>query len=70
MIKQLLICIVIKQMVICIMVNDLHNDHTLIFRFYTWEHLELKLKLKLSNMFTYINLLHYKWVESVKYKSM
>ena len=59
MIKQLLICIVIKQAVICIMINDLHNDHTLIFKFYIWEHLKLKLKLKLSNMYAYVNLLYH-----------
>ena len=31
----------------------------LIFKFYIWEHFHLKLKLKLSNMYTYISLLHH-----------
>ena len=39
----------IRQMVICTIDHtdgDLHNDqHTLIFEFYIWEHLKLKLKL-------------------------
>ena len=45
----------IRQMVICTIDHtdgDLHNDlHTLIFKFYIWEHLELKSELKLSNMY-------------------
>ena len=56
----------IRQMVICTIDHSdggLHNDHTLIFKFYIWEHLKLKsklkLELKLSNMYAYINLLHY-----------
>ena len=53
----------IRQMVICAVDHtdgNLHNDqHTLIFKFYIWEHLKLKLKLKLSNMYAYVNLLHY-----------
>ena len=39
----------IRQMVICTI------DHTDA----VWEHLKLKLKLKLSNMYAYVNLLHY-----------
>ena len=40
--------------------GDLHNaQHTLIFKFYIWEHLKLKLKLKLFNMYAHVNLLHY-----------
>ena len=38
--------------------GDFHNDHTLRFKFYIWEHLKLKSKLKLSNMYAYVNLLH------------
>ena len=30
----------------CIMINDLHDDHTLKFKFYIWEYLKLKSKLK------------------------
>ena len=50
MIKQMIICIMIKQIMICIMIR-----YILIFKFYIWEHLELKLKseLKLSNMYAY-----------------
>ena len=34
--------------------GNLHKDHSLIFKFYIWEHLELKLELKLSNMYAYV----------------
>ena len=48
-----------RQMVICTIDHtdgDLHNDQTYFdIEIYIWEHLELELKskLKLSNMFTY-----------------
>ena len=47
--QQMVICLMIKQIMICIMIK-----HTLIFKFYIWEHLELKSELKLSNMYAYI----------------
>ena len=42
--------------------GDLHNDQTYFdIKIYIWEHLELELKskLKLANMYAYVNLLHY-----------
>ena len=50
----------IRQMVICTIDHTDGDLHTLIFKFYMWEHLELELKsklkfeLKLSNMYAYI----------------
>ena len=43
----------IEKMMISIMIKhgDLHNDQTYFdIKIYRWEHIEVKLKLKLSNM--------------------